>query len=326
MKVISLLKNSLQDYAWGSTEAISKLTGKPNKDNKPQAEMWMGAHPKAPSKVFHENAWLTLLDMIEKYPIEMLGEKTAVAFGNQLPFLFKVLAAEKPLSIQVHPNTEQAKKGFARENRFHVPLDAFNRNYQDENHKPECLCALTPFWAMNGFRPVPDILTYLEALCPNTLVAARNALEKRPDPHGLEDFFKTLLMIPPDPKKTIIEKTVKQASKMASQDPVHAWILRLYNEYREDMGILSPALLNLICLEPGQAMYLPAGRLHSYLQGLGIEIMANSDNVLRAGCTQKHLDVPELLRVVDFNPEAVEILTPVPGTSESEVFYPTPAD
>ncbi|MBU4055619.1 MAG: mannose-6-phosphate isomerase, class I [Proteobacteria bacterium] len=327
MKTIYPLENTIQEYAWGSTSALSNLTGKPNKENKPQAELWMGAHPKAPSKALCDGQWFSLMELIEKYPEEMLGNKTATLFGRQLPFLFKVLAAGKPLSIQAHPSPQQAREGFERENRLNIPMDAYNRNYKDESHKPECICALSPFWALNGFRPIAGILNYFKALCPHLLTQERRILKTKPDPQGLREFFKALLTLSPGQIKDVIEMAVKHAKELRDRDPVYEWILKLYEEYHLDVGVLSPAVLNLVCLKPGQAMYLPAGRLHAYLEGLGIELMANSDNVLRGGCTPKHMDVPELLKVVDFGSNDVGILTPTHGTSgsESEGFYFTPA-
>jgi mannose-6-phosphate isomerase len=325
MKTIRHLENTIQEYAWGSTTAISALRGKPNIENKPQAELWMGAHPKAPSRVLHEGRSLSLLEMIEKHPLEMLGKKTFEVFGNQLPFLFKILAAEKPLSIQAHPNSYQAKAGFKRENRLNIPMDAYNRNYRDENHKPEFICAINPFWVLNGFRPVESIVSYLEILCPNALADEIKSLKQTPDSHTLKKTYQVLLTLPEDRKKAIIDTTVQQARKWTGHDPVYEWILRLFEEYPLDAGILSPALLNLVFLEPGEAMYLPAGRLHAYLEGLGIELMANSDNVLRGGCTPKFMDVPELMRVLEFEPARLEILRPVEGISRAEFFYTTPA-
>ncbi len=157
MKTIGILKNTVQDYAWGSLTAIPELLGQPATGS-PQAELWMGAHPKAPSQVYHDGKWESLLQVIESHPEDVLGKEAAEKFGGKLPYLFKVLAAAKPLSIQAHPNSRQAKEGFARENRLGISLMASNRNYKDDNHKPECICALTRFWGMNGFRGIPEIV------------------------------------------------------------------------------------------------------------------------------------------------------------------------
>jgi len=143
MKQIGLMKNIVQEYAWGSYTAIPELLGNVSPAKTPQAELWMGAHPKAPSMVKCDGNWKSLLELIEKNPLDILGEKVAEKFDNSLPYLFKVLAAAKPLSIQAHPSRDQAKRGFERENRVGIPLDAYNRNYKDDNHKPECICALS---------------------------------------------------------------------------------------------------------------------------------------------------------------------------------------
>ena len=168
MKTIGILKNTVQDYAWGSLTAIPELLGQPATGS-PQAELWMGAHPKAPSQVYHDGKWESLLQVIEAHPADVLGKEAAEKFGGKLPYLFKVLAAAKPLSIQAHPNSHQAKEGFARENRLGISLMASNRNYKDDNHKPECICALTRFWGMNGFRRIPEITKYLGSLCRDVL-------------------------------------------------------------------------------------------------------------------------------------------------------------
>ncbi|MBW2576423.1 MAG: mannose-6-phosphate isomerase, class I, partial [Deltaproteobacteria bacterium] len=163
------MRNTVQEYAWGSYTAIPELLGNVSPAKVPQAELWMGAHPKAPSMVKCGGDWKSLLELIEKNPQDILGEKVAEKFDNSLPYLFKVLAAAKPLSIQAHPSRDQAKQGFERENRQGIPIDAFNRNYKDDNHKPECICALTLFWALNGFRKISGILTLMEKICTHGL-------------------------------------------------------------------------------------------------------------------------------------------------------------
>ncbi len=161
------LKNTVQEYAWGSLTAIPELLGTTNTQNTPQAELWMGAHPKAPSRIEIDNQWVSLLDLIEKSPDAILGEKVAQKFDGTLPYLFKVLAASRPLSIQAHPSLKQAKEGFERENAEGIPLDAPHRNYRDDNHKPECIFALTPFWALCGFRNRYEIVAYFSKVCPS---------------------------------------------------------------------------------------------------------------------------------------------------------------
>ncbi|QTA88530.1 mannose-6-phosphate isomerase, class I [Desulfonema magnum] len=325
MKRISVLKNTVQEYAWGSHTAMSELLGKKPPSDNPQAELWMGAHPKAPSRVKSGGKWISLSALIEKNPEDILGKAVAEKFNNKLPYLFKVLAAAKPLSIQAHPNQKQARQGFERENRLNIPLDAANRNYKDDNHKPECICALTPFWALNGFRKISDMLPLMERICPKRLENEVDDLLKQPDRRGLTRFFHGLMTMDLHRQKEVIANAVVNAHKYAEDDPVFKWIIKLHSVYLSDIGVLSPIFLNLICLDPGQAMFLPAGELHAYLDGVGIELMANSDNVLRGGLTPKHVDLTELLRVLNFQERDLNILTPQ-KISKYESVYSGKAD
>jgi mannose-6-phosphate isomerase len=305
---LCLLKNTIQEYAWGSYTAIPELLGDDSPANTPQAELWMGAHPKAPSMVEYNGRWLSLLELINKNSWDILGEKVAQRFNSRLPYLFKVLAAAKPLSIQAHPSLDQAKEGFERENRLGIPLDASIRNYKDDNHKPECICALTFFWALNGFRRIPDMISLLDKICPPGLKNDFDLFRQQPDPSGLKDFFKAMMTKDPTAKKQIIDDAVKIADQLKNKNIAYQWMIELYKAYPSDIGVLSPIILNLICLQPGQAMFLPAGTLHAYLGGVGIELMANSDNVLRGGLTPKHVDVKELLNVLNFKECDINIL------------------
>ncbi len=302
------MKNSIQEYAWGSHTAIADLLGNKVPSTKAQAELWMGAHPKAPSLVKYDDKWLSLLELIKQFPADILGKEIAAKFDNKLPYLFKVLAASKPLSIQAHPDIKQAKQGFERENRLKIPLDSPNRNYKDENHKPECICALTPFLALYGFRKIPEIISLMEKICLKVLYKELNNLKRQPNSEGLKSFFRSIITINGREKKQIIELAITNAQKLSEVNPGFKWMINLYKEYPDDMGIFAPILLNLISLKPGQALFLPSGELHAYLDGLGVELMANSDNVLRGGLTKKHVDVPELLNVLNFEETNVNIL------------------
>lgn len=308
MKQISLMKNIVQEYAWGSYTAIPELLGNVSPAKTPQAELWMGAHLKAPSMVKCDGNWKSLLELIEKNPHDILGEKVAEKFDNSLPYLFKVLAAAKPLSIQAHPSRDQAKRGFERENRVGIPLDAYNRNYKDDNHKPECICALSLLWALNGFRKISDIVGLMKKICPKGLKNELDNLRGEPNSLGLKNFFQAMMTMDRDRQKQIIADAITNAQKFIDDDQAYKWMIDLHREYPADIGVFSPVLLNLICLKPGQAMFLKAGELHAYLDGVGIEIMANSDNVLRGGLTPKHVDVPELLKVLNFEEREVDIL------------------
>jgi len=324
MMKIGLLKNTIQEYAWGSTRAIPDLLGQKNPDRRPQAELWMGAHPKAPSRVEYNGRWESLPDLIAENPVDVLGNKVAEKFNNRLPYLFKVLAAARPLSIQVHPDLRQARRGFLRENARKTPLDAPHRNYRDDNHKPETLCALTRFWALSRFRKIAGILAYFQKLNLRQLEAELFELKKQPAADGLKRFYSALMTMAGDRQKRIIDEALGKIRGFESDDPVFKWMLRLADDYPDDIGIFSPILLNLICLEPGQAIFLDAGELHAYLEGLGIELMANSDNVLRGGLTPKHVDVPELLRILKFDDRDVTLLKPR-RSGEHEQVYPSPA-
>ena len=325
MKHIHLLKNSIQEYAWGSYTAIPDLLGTPSPSEKPQAELWMGAHHKAPSLIKHKNQWQALDKIIEMHPKELLGEQVADKFLNKLPYLFKILAASKPLSIQAHPSREQAIKGFERENRQGVPLDAYNRNYRDDNHKPECICALSDFWALCGFRRIPEMLLLLSKISTPGLASAINDLSEKPDSKGLRGFFQRLITISKSEIIPILNETMAKVRLHIQDDPVFKWMHSLYEAYGNDFGVFSPILLNLVCLKPGQALFLPSGELHAYLSGLGIELMANSDNVLRGGLTPKHIDVPELLKILTFEEKDIEIITPQ-KMGECEEVYPGRAE
>jgi len=321
---LSILQNTVQEYAWGSHTAISDLFGKKPSDA-PQAELWMGAHPKAPSVLEYKNEILSLAEVIAKHPEDVLGKKVAEKFHDKLPYLFKVLAAAKPLSIQAHPDRKQAKEGFERENRLNIPLDAPHRNYRDDNHKPECICAMTSFWALNGFRKISDILSLMERICPEKLEKESDDLLRHPDSRGLKNLFHALMTMEPQRKKEIVANAVINARKFSADDPVSEWIIRLHNACLSDIGVLFPIFLNLICLEAGQAMFLTAGEPHAYLEGVGIELMANSDNVLRGGLTPKHVDIPELLKVLNFEEREINVLSPR-KISDYESLYDTPAE
>lgn len=322
--MISELSNTIQPYAWGSRSAIAELRGVPAAGT-PEAELWMGAHPLAPSRI--ASTGQTLESAIARSPRELLGADVAASYGNKLPFLLKVLAAETPLSLQAHPSLTQAALGFDAENARGIALDAPNRNYKDRNHKPELLCALSEFWALCGFRAVPRTLELLEELDVRALSGYRQRLAARPTEAGISELFASLMLAPQSEQQALAHATTNAClSKRTSSKRFAAeleWAARIGNLYPGDVGVVSALLLNLLRLQPGEAIYLPAGNLHAYLGGTGVEIMASSDNVLRGGLTPKYVDVPELLRVLDFRPLDVEPLRPV--AVGPELAYPTPA-
>ena len=320
MRKIKLLKNTIQNYAWGSLTAIPDLLGEQKPSLEPKAELWMGAHPKAPSLVNCAGQWQPLTELIAKHPQEILGANVALAFDGKLPYLFKVLAAAKPLSIQVHPSLKQAREGFKKEVARGIALDAPNRNYKDDNHKPECICALSPFWALSGFRDISEILVLMEKICPVGLARELDSFKKQPDSIGLKEFFTGLMNLDAPRKKQAVAEAVRNAKQYSDQDSAFYWMTRLSDEYPNDIGIFAPLLLNLVGLNPGEALFLPAGELHAYLEGVGLELMANSDNVLRGGLTPKHVDVPELLKVLNFETRSIQILEAVKKTKNERVY------
>ncbi len=305
-----LLENPIQNYAWGSRTAIAYLLGAAVPAREPEAELWMGAHAKAPSLVLPSREPLSQL--IEREPVQMLGQGLLARYGARLPFLFKVLAAETPLSLQAHPTLEQARAGFAAEEARGVGLDSALRNYKDSNHKPELLCALTPFSALCGFRKVEDTLALFHTLNLPHVSFLVDILEGLPTEGGLSQLFSTLIGLSAERRAEFDRETLDRCTLLAAVDgPFQhefSWAVSIGVLYPGDIGIVSALLLNLVNLSPGEAIYLPAGNLHAYLQGVGVEIMANSDNVLRGGLTPKHVDNRELLRVLCFDAGPVDVL------------------
>jgi mannose-6-phosphate isomerase len=294
----------------------------------PEAELWFGAHPADPARLQGPGGERSLLDAIAADPDGELGPAVRERFGDVLPFLVKVLAADEPLSLQAHPSARQALEGYQREDRRGVPLTSPVRNYRDRSHKPELLVALSDFEALAGFRPAAHSVALMRALAVPGLDPYIALLTDQSDAAGLRALFTTWITAPqPDIDSLIpavLDGAVTYIRSGAKEFVAEArTILELGERYPGDAGVLAALLLNRIGLAPGEGIFLPAGNLHSYLHGVGIEVMANSDNVLRGGLTPKHVDVPELLRVLDF--------TPVPdvraGTHREgiEVVYDTPA-
>lgn len=317
------MSNPVQEYAWGSRSFIPEMLGKVSPAPNPQAEIWMGAHLKSPSRIESDGRWLSLADAIQKDPVGILGKRTARKFSNALPFLFKILAVERPLSVQVHPNQNQAVHGFERENRLGIPLNAPQRNYRDKNHKPELLCSLTPFQALVGFRRSDDILASFQRIGIRSLPGPLEALFEKTSHEGLKRSFSSLMSMNKKDRIQCIAEIIAFCEKTGS-DPNCRCVLELHDEYPNDVGVLSPFLLNFVKLNPGEAIFLPPGVPHAYLKGAGVELMANSDNVIRGGLTPKHVDVPALLRVIDWDAKPSPILRPSPEKT-GERFYPSSA-
>ncbi len=325
MDRIQVLRNPIQNYAWGSNSFIPQLTGESASENVPQAELWMGAHPKAPSLVWHNEEWVSLPKLIQGDPEGVLGKSIAKKFSNRLPFLFKVLAAERPLSIQAHPNRDQARHGFSRENSLGIPLNAPHRNYKDGNHKPEIICALTTFWTLIGFREMEEIVALTNWLGASSFRDRVTDSKGQTNHESLRRLFTGLVTMEEDDRRRMVAEVVESCEEYAGADKAFDWTVKLNRVYPGDTGVLSPFIMEIVRLEPGEALYISSGQLHSYLEGAGIELMANSDNVLRGGLTPKNIDVSELLEVLDFSANERRVLNPEGGVN-NEKLYRSPAE
>jgi mannose-6-phosphate isomerase len=322
---ILILRNTVRTYAWGSRTAIADLLGAPFPTAEPQAELWMGAHPGAPSRVVTDEGEIPLDAWIARDPEAILGPSVAARFGAKLPFLFKMLAVERPLSIQAHPSLEQARAGFARENAAGIPLGDPKRSYKDDNHKPELICALTPFQALSRFREVGDIAATFEALAVPEFAEIVAALRADPRRDNLARFFRASMTGGSQIQTSALTRARAIASDCGGEDTSWSWVCRLSELYPDDMGALAPLFLNLVTLEPGEAMFLGPGEPHCYLGGTALEIMGNSDNVLRGGLTAKHIDVEELLATLTFAAGPIERISPV-RIDAGEERYPAAAE
>jgi mannose-6-phosphate isomerase len=296
-------------YEWGSSTVIAQLLGL-EPDVRPLAELWFGAHPHDPSPL--PTVGGSLADFVAADPVATLGPAVAARFDGRLPFLVKILAASRALSIQVHPNLDQAREGYARESAAGIAEDAPERNYKDANHKPELFCALTPFDALCGFRPVDQTLALLADLAVPELDFLADLL-RGADP--LRAAF-TGVLSHPDIAPVVDAVAARVAG--AGDGPLYAtWLAS--QDAPGDVGVVLTLLLNYVQLEPGEAIYLGAGNVHAYLRGTGVEIMASSDNVLRCGLTPKHIDVDELLQITDFRPLPDPVWPSVGGRFEVPV-------
>lgn len=285
--------NTPRDYAWGSSTAIPELLGTPATGG-PQAEYWLGTHPGSPART---------------------SDGRSLADLTSLPFLLKVLAPEAPISLQAHPSVAQAEAGFAREEAAGIPIDAAERNYKDRNHKPEMVYALSdPFRALAGFRPVEETRDALAGVD-----AAAPLRERLTGDGALREVFAWLLSGDPEvPRLTTAISAAAETAEGASWETVR----RLARFFPGDPGIPISLLLHTVTLAPGEAIYLPAGNIHAYLHGVGVELLANSDNVLRGGLTGKHVDVAGLLEILDFRPLPAPYLRPATPQPGVQVFTP----
>jgi mannose-6-phosphate isomerase len=285
------LRNSVQHYEWGSRTAIPQLLGWPVPSERPCAELWIGAHPSAPSEVRMGGGWRSLRQLIAEQPLAILGARVRRRFGDELPFLLKVLAVDQPLSLQAHPDAVQAREGFERESRAGLAPEDPERSYRDPRAKPELFCAVTPVQALCGFRPLEESRALAAPL--GVAELSRILGEKTP-----AAALGRLLRLDPAARRALVD-AVLSALPAAAPDPPHAWVRSLAAAHPGDPGALAPLLLHCVELAPGEALFLGPGVLHTYLGGVGVEVLASSDNVLRGGLTRKHVDVEGLLAILD---------------------------
>ena len=302
------LDGARQSYDWGSTTAIPEMLGL-EPDGAPWAEQWYGAHPAGPTRLADGRSLAALL---ASDPGRLLGEDVVRRFGPQLPFLLKVIAPDRALSLQVHPSLDQAVRGFERENTAGLAPDSPVRNFKDPNHKPEMVLALTRFEAVAGFRAPRRAAEVLGGLDSPLARRMRRTLRLNPTRFGIRQAFTELVSTDTRPQAAEMAELVAEISRRLAEGRspsrrVDANVVEMARAFPHDPGIAAALLLNPVTLRRGEALFVPAGSVHAYISGLGVEIMASSDNVLRAGLTTKHVDVPAMLACVDYVAAEVEI-------------------
>lgn len=320
MQSIFLVKGKVQHYAWGGTSYLPQMLGITNGHQQPFAEYWLGAHPSHSATFNQMGENISLYQLIEGNKVQALGASTAAAFG-QLPFLFKLLDVRQMLSIQVHPNEAQAREGFEKENRAGVPLTAPNRNYKDAHHKPELMVALSDFWLLHGFRPEQQLEQLLQS------VPELKGFLPTFKQGGYKGLYEAAMWLDQQRADEILDTLAKrifplyQSGQLKKSTP-DFWAARAIASFCKgahfDKGIFSIYFFNLLHLKKGEGIFQDAGLPHAYLEGQNVEVMANSDNVLRAGLTDKHVDVGELLKLVKFEATHPQIIG---ASSESCVTY-----
>lgn len=324
MAGIYQLKGCIQPYVWGGKHYIANLLNVTNAQE-PYAEYWLGAHTSAPSQLLITNGEISLLDFLHKNPTA-LGTQSRQLFGDNLPYLLKILDVANPLSIQLHPTKEQAEIGFAQENAASIPLNDPKRTYKDDNHKPEMMIALSDFWLLHGFKTKAKILDTLRQRPSLADLATKLASQ------NLADFYADIMLATQDQLAQwllpIIEGQQKayEQNQLAMQDPDY-WVLYTLHAMQIsrdnlDAGLMSFYLFNIVNLQVGEGIFQAAGVPHAYLRGQNIELMACSDNVIRGGLTPKHVDIEQLLKIIDCSEIIPQIIAPAP---KNQVYtYPTP--
>lgn len=324
-----LLEGVVQHYAWGGLHYIPELLNQPNPEGEPCAELWLGAHPRGMAQVQRGGeAAQSLQHLIEKSPTEILGQATAQRFANQIPYLLKILDVDKMLSIQAHPNKAEAERGFAAENAAGIPLNAFNRNFKDDNHKPEMMTALTDFWLLHGFTALNKIQQNLQQ------TTELQSLLKYFDGQSIQPLYAYVMSMPQAEIDELLQPLAERLLPLLAADQLpkasaNYWAARALRDFRipgglYDRGVISIYLMNVVNVQPGQGIFQDAGLLHAYLEGVNVELMANSDNVFRGGLTDKYVDADTLIQHLSFEPIEPKIFAGE-AVSDTMVQFKTPA-
>ena len=327
MQPIIPLKGTVQHYDWGGSDFIALLLSQSNPEQRPFAELWMGTHKNGTATALLAQQEISLKKLIEQSPETILGPEVTAYFEGRLPFLFKILDVRKMLSIQAHPTKSSALEGFRLENEKGVPLDAKHRNYKDDNHKPEVMVALTDFWLLHGFRSEEAIAEVLAE------VAEFKPLRPHFEERNIKALYQFVMEMPQAQVDQILHPLRERLEKQTLEGPLAKsspdyWALQGFQDYTRDghydRGIFSIYLFNLVFIPKGQGIFQAAGIPHAYLEGVNVELMANSDNVFRGGLTPKHIDVPGLMQHLVFDPIDPAVFQ---GEQQNEIetYFPTPA-
>lgn len=321
------LQGKVQHYEWGGYSFLPQLLGIKNEENRPFAEYWLGVHPSASAQVAFQNSWYPLQQLIDEQPDQTLSPVIRKKFGN-IPYLLKVMDVREMLSIQVHPSKENAIAGFERENQQGIPLSAPNRNYKDQNHKPEVMLAISEFWLLHGFKQKDQLEQTLENIIEFQILLPLFRKE------GLQSLYRFIMEMEQQSINDLLLPLVKREIRrkhegLLTKNHPGWWVAKHFNDKAPtgdiDRGIFSIYFFNIVCLQPGEGIFQGAGVPHAYLEGQNIELMSNSDNVLRGGLTKKHVDVAELLANTDFNPITPAILNGQNQRDGERVFhFPVP--
>jgi mannose-6-phosphate isomerase len=313
---MQLLRNPVREYAWGSRRCIAEMQGRATPSPVPEAELWLGAHPTDSSVLIDDEGLETPLALaLRNSSREMMGALSANRWRGTLPFMMKMLAAEAPLSLQVHPSEADAADGYAREEHLGIEIASPSRNYKDRLHKPELACAVTDFHALSGFREIYDTVRLLSLFSHPALDFVSETIRRRPDATGARSATQVFYSLPTEALRDLIEETASESRRLLSgvaTEPESRQVAEFQLEletvvalsarYPSDPAVLISLLLNRVRLTPGEALFQAPGVPHAYLSGVCIEVMSNSDNVVRGGLTKKNIDVGELLRTTDFRP------------------------